>query len=246
MDDSYFLSRLDDLARQAERTGVACTRFLSSAQQAQVQAMFAKRQDVQLQFDGGYDGAERKLAVLTEPNWGSYQRAEALCALRLQYRKQDTLTHRDVLGAAMALGIKRELIGDIEASQDGFLICTAEIAPYLMQELTQAGRVGLSLSVIDDMQLPAREQVMQELRDTVASLRFDGVVAAAFRISRTEAARAIEAGLVQRNHAPVLSVSKLVAQGDVLSYRGKGRAKILEVGGESRKGRIWITIGIYQ
>lgn len=246
MEEKFLLSHLEDLARRAGQIGACCSRFLTPAEQARATQAFANRRDVTLSFDGGYDGAERQLAIFLQPDWGSYRQEEELCALRLTYRRQDTLTHRDILGAAMALGIKRELLGDIEAANPGFVVCTADIAPFLAEQLTQAGRVGLKLSAISPQELPARRQEMEQLRDTVASPRLDAVAAAAFRTSRTEAVRAIEAGFIQLNHQEALSPTKLVAEGDLLSFRGKGRARVLELGGESRKGRIWLTIGRYQ
>lgn len=245
MDEKFLLSHMEDLARRAGRVGAAYSRFLTPAEAAAVSRAFSNRHDISFSLDGGYDSAERRCAVFLQPDWGQPDREGELTALRLTYRRQDTLTHRDILGASMALGIKRELLGDMEAANPGFIICTADIAPYLVEQLTQAGRVGLKLTPMPLDHLPARQQEMEELRDTVASPRLDAVVATAFRTSRTEAARAIEAGFVQLNHAEALHPTKLVAEGDTLSFRGKGRARVLELGGESRKGRVWITIGLY-
>ena len=245
MEHEILLSHLEDLARRTQKTGAAYSRFLTPAEIAATERIFQNRQDVTLLLDGGFKGAERQMAVFLQPDWGSFEREEAMAALRLTYRKQDALSHRDILGALMALGIKRELLGDIEAGNPGFLICTAQIAPYLLQNLDKAGRVGLKLSQIDFNELPARGVELEEWKDTVASLRLDAMAAAAFRLSRSEAMRAIEAGLVQVNHAEVLSGVKLLKEGDLLSMRGKGRVRLLETGGESRKGRTWVSFGRY-
>ena len=49
-------------------------------------------------------------------------------------------------------------------------------------------------------------------------------------------------GLVSVNHLETTKPDKSVEQGDVLVLRGKGKAILAEVGGESKKGRIWISI----
>ena len=245
MEHEILLSHLDDLARRTQKTGAAYSRFLTPAEAAAAAQTFQNRRDVTLLLDGGFEGAERQMAVFLQPDWGSFEREEAMTALRLTYRKQDALSHRDILGALMALGIKRELLGDIEAGNPGFLICTAQIAPYLLQNLDKAGRVGLKLTQIGFDELPARGIELEEWKDTVASLRLDAVAAAAFRLSRSEAVRAVETGLVQLNHEEVLSGVKAVRKGDLLSMRGKGRVHVVEAGGESRKGRIWVTFGKY-
>ena len=245
MEQDILLSHLEDLARRAQKTGAAFSRFLTPAETSAAARAFQGRRDVTFLLDGGFAGAERQMAVFLQPDWGSFDRDEAMTALRLTYRKQDALSHRDILGALMALGIKRELLGDLEAANPGFLICTAQIAPYLLQNLDKAGRVGLNLTPIDFDQLPARSTELEEWKDTVASLRLDAIVAAAFRLSRSEAVRVVEAGLVQVNHEEVLNTVKTRKDGDLLSVRGKGRVRLLETGGESRKGRTWVSFGKY-
>lgn len=245
MEEAYLLAHMEDLARKAQKIGVACSRFLSPAEAAAVSRSFERRRDISFSLDGGYEGAERKIAVFVQPDWGSYQREDAITALRLRYRTQDSLSHRDILGAFMALGMERSVIGDIHASNPGFLVCIASSAPFILTQLTQAGRVGIKLTVLplDELAAEPEEQCIQ--RDTVASLRLDAVLAACFRISRSEAAMAIERGLVQCNHELQTQGTRLVQEGDVLSLRGKGRVTISEIGSSSRKGRIWISFASF-
>ena len=83
------------------------------------------------------------------------------------------------------------------------------------------------------------------LRDTVPSLRLDNIVSTAFRVSRTEAVKAIRSGIVSLNHMECIKADQRMEAGDVLSMRGKGKAILQEVGGESKKGRIWVGIRKY-
>ena len=55
----------------------------------------------------------------------------------------------------------------------------------------------------------------------------------------------IAAGRVSLDHVPCLQPAKELVEGALLSVRGLGRAKLLEVGGISRKGRIFVRIGLY-
>ena len=81
--------------------------------------------------------------------------------------------------------------------------------------------------------------------ETCAAL--DAVAAGAFRLSRSAAAEAIAAGLVQLNYSPCLKPDAPVRAGDVLSLRGKGKAAVLDAGGHSsKKGRLFIKVGIYR
>lgn len=237
---------MEDLAAKAAKTGSAASKFLTPAEVQTVTAHFSHRRDVSLTCDGGCGGAERLRAIFTNPSWGGYERGELFTALRITYRPQDTLGHRDILGALMALGIEREVVGDIIADgSPAALICLPEISGYIIQNLTKAGRVGITVSRITLDELPARTESLTVKTDTVASLRLDAVLCAAFGLSRGRAAEVIAAGLVSLNHEPCLQTAKETAEGMVLSVRGMGRAVLTEVGGTSRKGRIFIKIGLY-
>ena len=94
-------------------------------------------------------------------------------------------------------------------------------------------------------ELPAKQEELTIKTDTVASLRLDAVLCAAFGLSRTKAAELTAAGRVNLDHQPCLQPAKELSEGALLSVRGVGRAKLLEAGGVSRKGRIFVRIGLY-
>ena len=93
--------------------------------------------------------------------------------------------------------------------------------------------------------LIAHMEDLAEKTDTVASLRLDAVICAAFGLSRANIAELIADGRVQLDHQVCLQPAREVKEGAVLSIRGLGRAKLLETGGVSRKGRLFVRIGLY-
>lgn len=235
---------MGDISKKAAKTGCTASRFLTPAQAILVEQKFKKNHT--LTFDGGFDNAERTRAIFTNPDWGSYSREELFAALRFNYRPQDKLTHRDILGALMALGIKRETLGDIICGDSSAtLVCLPELGSYISESLTKAGRAGITASVISLDELPSREESLTIKTETVASLRLDVVLSAAFNLSRTKASALIAANRVSVNHQPCLHPSKELAEGTLISVRSMGRAKLTEVGGTSKKGRIFIKIGLY-
>lgn len=241
------LAHGEDLARRAGKAGCAHTKFLSRTKAELLRQAFASRRDVRLSFEGGFEDAERSVAVFTQPDWGSYEAGDMLAAVRLSFRKQDSLSHRDILGAVLALGLEREVLGDIAVSEgEAALVCLSEIAGFIAENLTKAGRVGVEAEIISLEALPQKLQELEEKDVTLASLRLDAVVAAAFAVSRTAAAEHIRTGRVQLRHLECLSASQPVEPGDIFSVRGLGRAILLERGGASRKGRLWVKIGIYR
>lgn len=246
-DQPMLLTHMEDLARQAQKTGVAHSKFLTPGQAADVETAYKNRKDVNLVLDGGFDEAERRVAVFIQPDWGAYDREAVLAGLLLKYREQDTIRHQDVMGAALGLGLSREVLGDIFIEPGrASMVCLASLSGFIATELGKVGRVGVKASGIPLGELPGLAANLEEKPATVASLRIDAVAAAAFGWSRTEACEAIQAGKVQLAHRECLSTSKMVATGDIISARGKGRAKLLAVNGLSKKGRQHIILGLYR
>lgn len=243
--DSLLQSRMRDLAERARREGIALTAFLTPAEQTAARKTLAGS-GLEITAMGGVPEAERcRLALYTD--WVSQEELEAdrhLCAVRFSYWREDRLGHRDILGALMALGIKRETVGEIIAPgpPPAFLIAMPSIAPFLCAEFQKAGRVVLHPEIVKLEEVESPEKKVKTLSATVASLRLDAVVSESYRLSRAKAADAIRAGKVSLNWEECENPSKEVREGDVLTLRGEGRAKLKEVGGNSRKGRIRIVI----
>ena len=146
----------------------------------------------------------------------------------------------------MGAGISRESVGDIcvgKGSCDFFV--TAEIAPYLLQSFTSAGRTRLHLEAIplNEAQIPEPE--VKEIRDTLASLRLDSVISSGFRIGRSLAAQHVSAGKASINGLPCEKPDKLVDEGASVSVRGLGKIKLKSVNGQTQKGRISVIIHRY-
>jgi len=239
------IAHMEDISHKAVKTGSAASRFLTPAEAQSVSDYFTHKR-IAVSFDGGFNGAERVRAVFLNPDWGECDRAELFTTLEIKFRPQDILTHRDILGALMALGIERDTTGDI-VCKDGraVLVCLPELGGYIAENFTKAGRVGVTVAEIGLSELPTKQEDLIIKTDTVASLRLDAVLCAAFGLSRTKASTLISAGSVNLDHKQCLQSAKEVDEGALLSVRGLGRAKLLEIGGMSRKGRIFVQFGLY-
>lgn len=238
---------LDKYEQCAQRNIPAATGFLSPAEQRSAQELLhAAAIHSGFAFCGGYERAERKM-LLFLPDWQEQADESAyMAALRCTYRKEDALTHRDFLGSLMAQGVTRDTLGDILVSDGSCdLLVTRELAPYLLQNVTSAGRVRLSIGEIELSALNVPPLSVREIRDTVSTLRLDAVTASGFSMSRGRAQELIASGRVQLNHRETLKADAPVAQGDVISARGLGKFDVAEVGGLSRKGRTAILLRRY-
>ena len=246
------------LARVLDKLGLAQPRavpahppFLSPAEQACVVDLLNAAGHPRHFFFGGFEGAERQICIFL-PDWQEQEDWLAapegtLTALHATFPNKDSdPSHRDVLGALMGLGITREKLGDILFSPGGCdVLCLADAAPILLSQWDSVGRWKIKLQQTSLSQLEVNPPEVRTIRDTVATLRLDAVLASGFSTSRGKAADLISAGRVMVNHRECLKADKPVTQGDVLTCRGLGKCVVKEVLGQSRKGRIMLVLERY-
>lgn len=197
-------------------------------------------------FYGGYEDAER-VVLINLPDYARLADNNPLTVIRAcKAEGSRDLTHRDYLGSLVGLGIKRELLGDILVREDGAdIIVLSDIAEFILSNYCKAGRTALSLSQHHISELIVPKIKRTRITDTVASLRLDSVTASAFGLARGKAAEAIGRGIVFVNHLEVTKPDFQVKEGDKITLRGKGKACLTEIGGRSRKDRVYITIERY-
>ena len=86
---------------------------------------------------------------------------------------------------------------------------------------------------------------MKVINATVADLRLDAVAAAGYGVSRSRMADEIKSLNVKVNWQEAKKAAQPVKEGDVLSFRGRGRVEVAEIRGTTKKGRISITLKRY-
>lgn len=244
-EERRLLVRVCDRLERAERRGQPATTFFLTPRERVIVGQLLP----QMGFFGGIQDAERTVAYYL-PEYlpaEDYFADGPIACLRATFYEENALSHRDILGALMGAGLRRDAIGDIyvgENSCDFFVL--SELVQYLLDNLTSAGREALRVRRIplDEVRRPV--QRLRELRVTVSSLRLDGVLSAAFHLSRADAAQAVNAGKVMLNDVCCQKPDRQLAQADVIALRGKGKMKVLSLEGETRRGRLAVTVGIYE
>lgn len=239
---------LDRLEQTLRRNIPTHTGFLSPQELAQARTllrMAGAGEDTVVEL-GGYPDAERKL-LLFLPDWLEADSADSpIRCLRAAFRAEYGLTHRDILGSLMGMGIVREKIGDLLVSESSCDIMVVEsVAEFLLQSWDSAGRAKLAVTAIQPEELQAPEVKCEEARDTVMSLRLDAVAASGFKLARGKAAALVESGKVQVNWTDCTKTDRLLAEGDVVSARGFGKFQVAQVGGATKKGRTIIVLRRY-
>lgn len=244
------LAGVEDKFRQCcQQYRITYTNFLDLHQRSLVEKLCRElghsNNETRCVFYGGYEDAERTAAVFL-PDYAD----ESDCPLSVIRIKTPAggrkLTHRDYLGSLTGLGLKREMIGDILTDDNGAdVIVLDEVKDFILLNYSKAGRTTLTLEAVSVSELHIPQQKTIMIKDTVASLRLDNIVSSAFQTSRAKASEAIRSGIVFVNSMQSEKPDMQINEGDKLVLRGKGKAYLREVGGRTRKDRIFIMIERY-
>lgn len=190
---------------------------------------------------GGYEEAERKMLFFL-PDYMDTPPEDALSIVHATHRDTRPPGHRDYLGSILGLGVDRAGVGDILVEDSGAqIIVRSSLADFFATHYTGAGRVHLSVSILPISSLFIPETTPIYKTASLASLRADAVLAAAFSVSRALAAEAVRAQKIFVNNLPLSKGDKPLSVGDRIRWQGKGRFVLEETGGTSRKGRLFVT-----
>lgn len=257
------MARAAELVRR-EAYDTAFSDFLTPREQRLFYAACAAEgQADRLFFYGGAPGAERRIAVLV-PEWllsdvptadpfgevreqylsslienETIDTSSALAAVSLTGSDYGSLTHRDWLGAILALGIERHVLGDIAVFDEhrAFVFLKPSMVPFVTENLTHAGSDTVRAAAVtlpDGFEIP---RSFERIEASVASPRLDGVVRALTNLSRSDAASLVLAGDVELNYFPEEKTDAPVEDGDTLSIRGYGKYIIDSANTVTRRGR---------
>lgn len=197
---------------------------------------------------GGYEGAERQIAVFgSEDELGYSPSYPVTCILvsPLLQKFADDLTHRDFLGSVLGLGIKRETVGDIIIKNNtGYIFCLDTVADFIIENLKKVRHTSVKCERVEE----TPEEVNPEPTEKfiiVASERLDVIIAEIYNLSRSESNTLFLAKKVFINGKLTENNSHKIKQGDTISVRGYGRFNWLGTLGETKKGRLKANVEVY-
>lgn len=270
-DGRRLMSRAAELCRQSAYETVFSDFLTPREQRLFYAAAEGERAASRLFFWGGALGAERRAAVLL-PEWldteappedafdsaresflfrlaetEAVDLAPAASPVSLAADPYASLTHRDWLGALLALGIERRVLGDIAVLDPTHAVAfvSPRMAPFVQENLRRAGSGTVTVSLEP---LPAGFEIPRSftrVEASVASPRLDGVVRALTGLSRADAADLVRDESVELNYFPETNTDAPVEDGDVLSIRGFGKYIIDSASGVTRRGRNRLTARKY-
>lgn len=243
--DDILRSRLEDTIYLCEKRGTPCfLGFLDLREQASARRMLAAMTRADgYAFYGGYPEAERCFLAVYPDYYSAEMCDYPLRSVGFRYRVQKEISHRDVLGTLMSIGIRRDAVGDILCGEGvSVVFLRSDITDYVCEQIDRIGGEGVTVVADYDGDLPISVRY-EPIHETIASPRLDSVVKALVHCSREKAAELIRVGAVSIDHRPIESVSAFVAADATISVRGYGRFLIQQIGPETKKGRLALRAG---
>ena len=241
---------LRDLAARSWQNNLyTFTHFLDEAQIGQLLAMEKELRYAGLTLSGGTEQADRCVARFgREENLG-YSQPFPITCLRIEPAAEkfgEELSHRDVLGALMSLGIERDLLGDIYVQEKtAYVLCLDHIAGYIKENLLRIRHTNVTVTALEE--IPAILGPEPEARMIIAaSERLDAVIAQIYHLSRARSQALFVQGKIFVNGKPVLNHSISGHPADKVSVRGFGKFIYDGAEGVTGKGRCRIRVRIYK
>lgn len=241
-------AKLEDMKKRAVRGEIGSGAFLSPREVTYAER-YLRADGTEFFSFGGYDDAERRRIYVLPEYMQGVSSAEGLSdygvscgidAISARGSGFCTLTHRDFMGSLLGLGISRDLIGDIVMLDEhsALVLCQSHISEFLLGEWCEVrkDRIKCSRLSLDAIEIPERRYA--QINDTVASARLDCAVAALCNLSRERAKELIISETCEVDYECESRPDKELSVPCLVSVRGYGKFRVLEIGGVTKKGRL--------
>lgn len=218
------------------------TKFLNLREQELLKFVIGKTEGIYLSFSSITENDEMKRAIISPfEDDNDFE----ISILKVEYNKKfSTLNHRHILGNIMGLQIERNMIGDILINKvnDIYLIIAKEMEDFIKDNLTSIDNTPIKLTRVDTIEGDFTPDYKIH-KAFVSSLRVDLIISEGFNISRSEALKLISAKAVKVNQMIEVKAEKNMELNDLISVKGYGRLKVLNIGNASKSGKIFIELG---
>lgn len=242
-DKEKLIKAIDILENGMKYYQIRYTNFLSPSVYEIIKDYYIP-DDFKVEFLGGINKSERKIASI-RPFYEDIDIKDLpIIAIEIEYsEKFSNITHRDVLGSLMSLGIKRETIGDIYI-HDSFchIIILKSIYEFLRINLKRLRKVNVKIKEISLKDIKFDEPDFNLIKTTISTNRLDTIIAKGFAIDRKTSKRKVNNMKVKVNHKVVDKPHESIKEEDLISVKGLGRIILFKINGLSRKDRLRIII----
>ncbi|WP_051437665.1 YlmH/Sll1252 family protein [Eubacterium xylanophilum] len=248
-DTMEFNKRIIDLANRAYNNNqYTFTSFLSEAEVAEYYSIKDDIDFVRSDIYGGYEMASRCVVRFGDPEYLGYEEKFPVDIIHIEplsKKFSEKLGHRDVLGALINLGIKREVLGDIIiGDKDWYVFCLRDITEFILDNLTKIRRTNVKLKVEDELSVEYEPERIPE-EHIVSSPRIDAIIAKVYKLSRSAAVNMFRNKLIFVNGRQMENNAGTLGDGDIVSVRGMGKFQYDGIIRETKKGKYTIKVEKY-
>ena len=233
--EEVFVKKVLDYLDQVQyKQRLILTQFLDPYHQSIVKSVIGHQDEVQVLENGGFIHSESQRMIIAPYFYEIEKEDFEIVVCKIIYAKNfEKLTHRDILGALMSIGIKRELFGDIvEKDKDIYLAVDRHIYEYLKDHLSMIKRSKVKFVEWDEEIEVKNDYLVKSF--IVSSFRLDKIISSFYKISRQKAAEFIRAGHVKVNHKPVEQINYLCNNKDIISFKKHGRVMFVDCNKQTR------------
>lgn len=251
-EDKLLISKmLDKINLVQTKNSIQYLDFLNLYEQNLLQKIILQEKIQNCLFSSGIENGERKILLFYPDKLSDLikQNPENILpikCIRIKLPKEmyNTYNHRDYLGGLIKLGIKREKIGDILVFEDGAdILILEEIENFLLNNISSLTRFSKSeINSVEIENIRKKEIHRKEINIIVPSLRVDAIISEVLHTSRGKAEILLQEGRVFLNYEQIMKGTKQIKEKDILTVRGKGKFEISKIDGQTRNGRIKITV----
>ena len=247
-EEREMLTLLNSKFEQASNNFYAVlTDFLNPREQKMIESLSGQYPDISVHYYGGGKNSEReRLRALLLPEYFVYTADDfEITVFEVSYPdKFVTLSHRNLLGAIMSIGVDRALIGDIVNGDKIQFAVTSPFADLFKRELTKIKNAPLKLTEVPHNDFIDAHVNTKAVSILSSSYRIDSIVSLVLKEGRAKSKERIKKEKVKVNHSIVDEPSFIIETGDIISVRGFGRFTVTEQIAETKKGKYRLEVMI--
>lgn len=196
---------------------------------------------------GGTDGCQRIMIRFGDEEELGYSEPFPITCVKIAptaKKFSDSLTHRDILGAVMNLGIKRCSVGDIIIDDNiAYLFCSDKLSQYICDNLFRVKHTTVFCNITDSIPSSYTETLIEQSIN-VPSLRIDAVISKLYKFSRSMSIELFQSKKIFVNGRNCENNSYFLKENDIITVRGKGRFTFNGINSTTRKGNLNISVSI--
>ncbi|HBV23220.1 MAG TPA: hypothetical protein DEB42_05480 [Jeotgalicoccus sp.] len=247
-EEREMLTLLNSKFEQASNNFYAVlTDFLNPREQKMIESLSGNYPDITVHYYGGGKNEEReRLRAMLLPEYFEFSQDDFLVTVfEVSYPdKFVTLSHRNLLGAIMSIGVDRSIIGDIVNGDKIQFAVTEPFKELFKTELTKIKNAPLKLTEIPHQEFIDANVTMKPAAILSSSYRLDSIVSLVLKEGRAKSKERVEKEKVKVNHSIVDEPSFIIETGDIISVRGFGRFIVTEQIAETKKGKYRLEVMI--